>query len=359
MSGVHQFVPMLHRGDAVGRHTLHVRDVLQARGVASQVYVEMVDPATESECEQYGAYAAHAEPGDVLLYQFATASGLAPWLAARTETLVVNYHNITPPELYAPWDNALARHQVLALTQLSSLAGRAALGVAVSRFNESDLVRAGYRATAVVPPAAVLPPAGDRPAPSSATGNSIGEAGGTRWLCVGRVAPNKALEHAAMGLLVARAHHDAAATLTIVGRPVVPSYTRALQRFVAELGLTEAVSFRGPLSDDALFGVLAGADVLVLTSRHEGFGVPVIEAMLAGVPVVANRMGALPEVVGEGGLLVDTADPWALAAAVADTVDDPVAQGRRAAAAQGQVAALDLATAADRLVDLVMAQMER
>ncbi len=117
----------------------------------------MIDPATATECEPYGAYAARSEPGDVALYQFATASGLAPWLAARAETLVVNYHNITPPELYAAWDNALARHQVLARTQLHQLANRAALGVAVSTFNEGDLVSAGYRTTAVVPPAAVLP----------------------------------------------------------------------------------------------------------------------------------------------------------------------------------------------------------
>jgi glycosyltransferase involved in cell wall biosynthesis len=355
MSGVHQFVPMLHQADAVGRHTLAVRDVLRTRGIPSEIYVEMIDPATSSECELYGAYAARSQPGDILLYQFATASGLAPWLAARAETLVVNYHNITPPELYAAWDNALARHQVLARNQLAELARRATLGVAVSAFNEADLVSAGYQVTAVVPPAAVLPfPAGAAPETRAVAPPDAG-AHDLRWLCVGRVAPNKVLEHAVMGLLVARAHQDPGARLTVVGRPVVPAYTRALVRFVAEMGLADGVTFAGPLSDTELAQVFASSDALVVTSAHEGFGVPVIEAMLAGLPVVANRAGALPEVVGAGGVLVDATDPWALASAVTEAVGDAESRAARTAAARAQVAALDLGSSGDRLADLVLA----
>ena len=124
MSGVHQFVPMLHRGDAVGRHTRRLRDLFAARGIASRIYVEMVDPETAAETELATAYPDHAEPGDVAVYQFATASSMAPWLAARPETLVVNYHNITPPELVASWNNPLARGQLRAQAELRLLAPR-------------------------------------------------------------------------------------------------------------------------------------------------------------------------------------------------------------------------------------------
>ena len=116
-----------------------------------------------------------------------------------------------------------------------------------------------------------------------------------------------------MALLVAREHDDPAATLQVVGRPVVPSYTAALHRFVDEMGLHDAVLFSGALSDAALVAAVAGSDVFVLTSRHEGFGVPVMEAMTLGVPVVANAAGALPEVVGDAGLLVDALNPYAVA----------------------------------------------
>jgi glycosyltransferase involved in cell wall biosynthesis len=349
VTAVHQFVPMLHRADAVGRHTLRLRDVLVGRGIRSHLYVERADPETESETRPFARYADEAEAGDVLLYQFATASGLASWLCARPETLVVNYHNVTPPEYYAPWDNGLARHQLLAQSQLRELAPRAALGVAVSAFNEAELRGAGFRRTAVVPPAAIVPVgAGGRVTRSHPTN-------GARWVSVGRLAPNKAIELAVMALLVTRAHHDPAATLDVVGRPVVPSYTAAVHRFIDEMGLHDAVTFTGTVSDEELVAAMARADVLVVTSRHEGFGVPVLEAMSLGLPVVANDTGALPEVVGDAGLLVEAADPYVLAAAVARVLDDADLRDSLATTAARQIAALDLPTAAERAVDLLTA----
>jgi glycosyltransferase involved in cell wall biosynthesis len=95
--------------------------------------------------------------------------------------------------------------------------------------------------------------------------------------------------------------------------------------------------------------------VLVMTSLHEGFGVPVLEAMTVGLPVVANRIGALPEVVDDGGLLIDTTDPSALAGAVARLRGEPGLKEALAEAARRRVAELDLPSAGDRAVDLVAA----
>jgi glycosyltransferase involved in cell wall biosynthesis len=350
MSAVHQFVPMLHRADAVGRHTLALRDALAARGAESRIYVELTDPETASETRPFSAYADEAARGDVLVYQFATASDMAGWLAARPEPLVVNSHNVTPPEYYAPWNNAMARHQLRAEQELRSLAPRATLGLAVSAFNEAELRQAGYGRTAVVPPAAAL---AVTPALSTTTAPAA-PAAGARWISVGRTAPNKAVEYALMGLLVARTHYDAGTTLLVVGRPVVPSYTAALRRFADELGLHDTVTFAGALRDDELSAALQRSDALVVTSRHEGFGVPAIEAMTAGVPVVANAAGALPEVVGDAGLLVDAADPYALAAAAHRVRHDAALRQELAAAAAARVAALDLASAGARAADLLL-----
>ncbi len=350
MSAIHQFVPMLHRDDAVGRHTLRIRDVLAARGVDSRIYVEMVDPETEAETRLFPRYADEAQRGDVLLYQFATASAMAPWLAGRRETLAVNYHNVTPPEYYAAWNNPMARHQLRALHERADLAARTSLAIAVSAFNESELRTAGYRQTAVVPPAAIAPTTG-----VTANGSGRTAAGGTgaRWIAIGRVAPNKGIELALMALLVTRAHHDPDATLQVVGRSVVPAYTRALRRFADELGVRDAVTFRGGISDADLVTAMAQSDVLVMASRHEGFGVPVIEAMTMGLPVVANTEGALPEVIGDAGVLVDATDPYALAEAAARVATDRALRTTLAEAGARRVTSLDLPSAGDRAVDLL------
>jgi glycosyltransferase involved in cell wall biosynthesis len=326
---------------------MRLRDLMVARDIPSRIYVEMTDPDTAAESQPVAAYAQECVAGDVLLYQFATASDMAPWLLSRPETLVVNYHNVTPPEFYAPWDNGLARHQLRARAELASLAPRAVMAIAMSVFNEAELQEAGYGSTAVVPPAAMLPTG------STAQSVPVEERQGARWISVGRLAPNKALQHAVMALLVARMHLDPAATLEIVGRSVVPSYTNALHRFVDEMGLHDAVTFRGQLADDDLVHAMSGADVMVVTSAHEGFGVPLVEAMAMGLPVVANAAGALPEVLGSGGVLVDTSDPWALAEATAGVLADPARRDGLASGARAQLNALDLATAGDRAIDLV------
>ncbi len=352
MRAIHQFVPMLHRDDAVGRHTLRIRQVLRERGVPSNIYVEMIDPDTEGETRLFTTYGRDddgvAQRSDLLLYQFATASNMAAWLAARPETLAISYHNVTPPELYAAWNNPMARHQLRAIHELARLAPRTALAVAVSEFNETQLREHGYRRTAVVPPAAM--------APTTPRGASAGASldAGARWLAVGRVAPNKGIELAIMALLVTRAHYDPRATLEVIGRPVVPAYTRALERFAAELGLFGAVVFRGQVSDDQLVEAMGAASALVMASQHEGFGVPVIEAMAMGLPVVANRSGALPEIVGDGGLLVDAHDPYALAAALHRVQADAGLRSLLEAAAARRVESLDLASAGDRMADLLV-----
>lgn len=346
---VHQFVPMLHRGDAVGHHTLALQRLLVAAGVHSTIWVEHDDPDTADLTRPADGYPAEATPGDVLVYQLATASDLAGWLASRPETLVVNYHNVTPPELMAPWDNALALHQVAARRQVAELAGRAALGVAVSAFNQADLTEAGYGATAVVPPVTDLP-SGAPTAPTARPGRP-------RWLAVGRLAPNKAVEDVLAALACERATTGSDADLVVVGRPSVGAYAAALHRWAAELGLTDAVTFAGALSDDDLDAAYRSADVLVVMSDHEGFCLPVVEAMARGLPVVAYRQGALAEVLGPelaaAGALVDDKDPPTVAAAVR-RVTGPAVRGEVVAAGRRRLAELDLASAGPRLVELLL-----
>ncbi len=388
MSGVHQFVPMLHREDAVGQHALAVQALLRARGVPSEVYVELPDPETVHLTRPVASYPEHAAPGDVLVYQFATPSPMARWLAGRDEVLVVNYHNITPPECFAPWDNLLARRHVAARDELSALAGRARLGVAVSEFNRADLVAAGFAETRVVPPVVHLLGPGDAATPSAtvaregadshpevepetkgeAEGEIWGSTGrgpggnaparpgstGSRWLTVGRLAPNKAVELVVEALLVHRVRHDAGATLSVVGRPALASYARALHAFVAELGLAGAVRFEGRLGDDALRHAYRSSDVLVVASEHEGFCLPVVEAMAHDLPVVARRRGAIPEVLGDAGILVDAPGPFALSDAIAEVVGDPGVRHGLVDAGRRRLATLALADAGAQLVELLL-----
>jgi len=99
---------------------------------------------------------------------------------------------------------------------------------------------------------------------------------------------------------------------------------------VAELGLTDDVTFAGRVPDDDLPALYAGADALLLPSLYEGFGFPVLEAMACGTPVVCADSSSLTEVAGDAALLVPATDDEALAAAVERILTEPgLADGLR------------------------------
>jgi glycosyltransferase involved in cell wall biosynthesis len=289
---------------------------------------------------------------------------MAPWLAGRAETLVVNYHNITPPELMAPWDHHLALGQARAQGDLHVLAPRTTLAVADSGYNESHLAAAGFASTAVIPPSAAVDDArtgntgSSKDPTATATPRSGAVDGGARWLAVGRVSPNKALEDTIAALAVTRAHADPAATLLVVGKPATEAYDAALRRYVVELGLDGVVTFTGHARDETVASAYAGADVLVVTSAHEGFCVPVVEALATGLPVVAVDQGALPEVLGDAGTLVTSRHPYDLADSIGAVLADGTRRAALAEAARRRLAELSLPTAADRFAALLCTLLE-
>jgi glycosyltransferase involved in cell wall biosynthesis len=351
VNGAHLFVPMLHRNDAVGKHTLAVRDALVAAGVPSQIFTDRPDSQTVGETRPYLDYEKLSDPEDVLIYQLATDSEMAVWLSGRSERLVLNHHSITPPACFASWNNAIARLQTGALQRLEVLAPRAVLGVADSEFNAAELRSAGCRNTTVVPVAGISVPPVD-PGPDLIERVRAGQGGpGPHWLSVGRWAPNKAHHDTLAALFVARATTEPHATLTLVGSATEPAYAGALRRYAAALGLGDAVEFVAGISDAELAARYRCADVLVMLSDHEGFGVPLVEAMGQGTPIVAFDAGAVGEVMDGGGVLLQEKHPRAVAGAVSQLLSDRPRRDRLVEAGRQRFDALGLDRAANRLVE--------
>jgi glycosyltransferase involved in cell wall biosynthesis len=113
--------------------------------------------------------------------------------------------------------------------------------------------------------------------------------------------------------------------LKVAGRGKDLERSRAL---AAELGIERHVSFLGPVSAAERERLFTGAQLLLMPSRFEGFGMVAAEAMAAGVPLIATTAGSLPEVISapEGGVLVPPDDPAALASATARLLADEVAR---------------------------------
>ena len=324
MVAVHQFVPTLAPRDAVGGHYMRMRATLRDAGYASDIYAMEAKGEFAREAKPFQSFTGGrgGEP-TWLCYHASIGSPVADFVAARPEPLIVDYHNITPATFFDRWEPSLAVYLRNGRSQLRALAPRARLGLADSAYNALELDDLGYRRTAVVPilfDRAELHTEVDEAARRRLV--AARPAGSSVWLFVGRVAPHKAQHDVVKALAAYRRAYDPDARLRIVGGASSPNYEHALTAYVDELGLADAVEITGSVPDAVLGAHYATADVYVSLSDHEGFCVPLLEAMHHGLPVVAFGAGAVPETVGAGGIVLDRKDPPTVAAAVARVVSD-------------------------------------
>jgi glycosyltransferase involved in cell wall biosynthesis len=205
------------------------------------------------------------------------------------------------------------------------LVPRAALCAGVSAFNVEEMRLLGARRTAVIPPPVDLQRL--RPRPSQPERPLL--------LFVSRVAPNKRHDDLVRVLAALRATAQPQARLCIVGRTTdTEDYVTALQQLARDLGVSDAVEWAGRLDDDAVGDLYARASVFVCASEHEGFCVPLLEAMAFSVPVVAYAGGAVPDTLGRAGILLRHKDPLVWAAAVDRVLRDGALRAALAEAGQ-------------------------
>lgn len=353
MTAVHQFVPALLPRDATGDHTLALRDALRSVGWESDIYVEAAHDELQHEASYFETYPDRARPGDVLLYQLGTSSPVAEFLLGRTEPLVLDYHNVTPESFYLGWEDFTTAKVALARRQVAALAPRAVLGIADSAFNAGELAALGCPATEVVPILVDLEAAGGAVDPAERDRLSGHHGDATVLLFVGRISPNKSHQRLVEALWVYRRLYDPAARLHLVGPTVTPDYAAAVFAFADELGLAEAVVHGEGLTPSELAAWYEDADIFVCLSRHEGFCIPLLEAMRAGTPIVALDAGAVGETLADAGLLLATDRPGTVAAAIDRVRCDPGLAGILAAAGRRRLGDFDPQRTASRFVEVL------
>jgi glycosyltransferase involved in cell wall biosynthesis len=325
MRAIHQFLPTLGERDAIGNHVRSVQSVLRGMGFASEIIVENKPVASlRKDVTLLADFALRApEPDTVFLYHASIGSKLSEFLASRDEPLVVYYHNVTPPALFEDWEPHIASELRSGLYDTRQLARIATLGIGVSTFNVRELQAFGYQHTAVVP--ILLDANMFQGTPDPVLLNKLREQksrGESHWLFVGRVAPNKAHQDLIKAFAVYRQAFNPNARLHLVGTAASSVYSKALRGLVAELELDDAVVFTASVSAGELAAYYAEADVFTCASEHEGFCVPLVEAMAHGVPIVAYASSAIPETVGDAAILLEHKRPAVFASTVDRVIRD-------------------------------------
>jgi glycosyltransferase involved in cell wall biosynthesis len=297
---VNQWVPAAHRGDAIGDSSRRVRGFLRDMGHESELYALTIDEELAGDVRPFDDAA--ATRGDVTIFHYALPSPMTAAFARLPRGRILQYHNVTPAAFFAPYDPGLFRLASLGRRELATLVGHVDLALGDSAYNRAELQALGFERTGVFPIAVdvarVTAPA-DRPAL-----DEILDDGLVNFLFVGRIAPNKMIEDHIRLAEVYKRYVDAYYRFIFVGRhDVVPKYYSMIRALMSEYRLlNDRFVFTGAVPDEELAVYYRHAAVYISLSEHEGFCVPLVEAMAADVPILAYAAGAVPDTLGGAGV---------------------------------------------------------
>jgi glycosyltransferase involved in cell wall biosynthesis len=297
---VNQWVPAAHKGDAIGDGARRVRDLLRAMGHDSDIFALTIDDDLRHEIRPFAE--ADARRGDLTIFHFALPSAMTAAFASLPHGKVLQYHNVTPARFFAPYDPALFRLASIAREELSTLASSTDLALGDSEYNRQELDELGFGKTGVMPIAVDIERLTKaQPQPVL---DDILDDGFVNFLFVGRIAPNKRIEDHIKLAEQYKRYIDAHYRFIFVGRyDVVPRYYAAIRALMAEYKmLPERFIFTGPVPDAELAAYYRASSVYISLSEHEGFCVPLLEAMAMDVPVLAYGAAAVPDTLGGAGV---------------------------------------------------------
>jgi len=297
MKEIHQLLHSLVYGDAISNHALALQRLLRSRGHHSVIYAINIDPRYQRLAQHYESFVDHDD--QTLIFHYSVGAEITNFAMGLRRTAVVPYyHNITPAKYFAEINPQVAREMQEGRAALSSLR-HVPLAIAGSEYNRDEMLAVGFSDVRVVSyftNLAQIKPTAAVAAPAAPTTRNI--------LFVGRIAPNKC-QHDLIHLVnYYREMIRRDVRLRLVGSPFAGNgYQVQLEALVCRLGLETQVDFLGHVSDEQLVRLYQESDVFVSMSEHEGFCVPLVEAMHFGLPIVAYASSNIPYTMGDAGIL--------------------------------------------------------
>ena len=351
---INQWVPAAHHGDAVGDSARGVRALLRAKGHASELYALTIDEELQGDVHPFSDPAARR--GDITVLHFAVPSPMTEALTTLPHGRVIQYHNVTPAHFFARYDPEIFRIATLGRKELKTLVGRVDLALGDSEYNRQELDALGFRQTGVMP---II--VNTRRITNSARLPALEDVlndGLNNILFVGRIAPNKRIEDHIKLAEHYKRYVDTDYRFIFVGRTdAVPTYYATIRALILEYEMpSDRFLFVGRVTDDELATFYRTARAYVSLSEHEGFCVPLVEAMAAGVPILAYCATAVPETLGGAGICFTPKDLEHAAEVLGLLVYDDTLRDRVIAGQRRRLADLGQG-AAERALDTMIASV--
>lgn len=315
-----QMLPSLMYGDAIGNDAQALADTLKAEGYDTAIYADYINEKIENplvlsikdyECKSDDIIIYHLSTGDDMNYQFSQY---------ECKKIII-YHNVTPAKFFVGYDRSIQEGCDSGLRATRYLRTKADYCFADSEFNKQDLIDMGYTCDIEVLP--ILIAFDDyKKTPSAKVIKKYKNDDYVNIVFTGRVAPNKKQEDLIAAFAYYKKHINPKSRLILVGNHLItPGYYPKLSRYIEKLGVQDVV-FTGHIPFDEILAYYKIADVFLCMSEHEGFCVPLVEAMYFDVPIIAYDSCAVGETLGGSGILLNDKDPAVVAEAIQLVVEN-------------------------------------
>ena len=302
---ISQFVSGFLDGDAISNYAVELQKIIRSWGYPSNIYGvgKHVHSLTPGRCLDVRSYQSH--PENIAIYHFSVGSEMTDFFKSLPEKKVLIYHNITPAKYFYSISEEKASVLKEGRKQLHELARVPHLSLAVSPYNAQELADAGFDRPQVFP---LLLNLEDLNTPPRKKILNQFKRPALDVLFVGRVAPNKKIEDVILSFYYVKKLLEPKARLFIVGAFAgMDRYLAYLRALTVELDLQD-VFFTGHIAQYDLVAYYRIADVFLCMSEHEGFCIPLLEAMYFDVPILAYKATGVPGTLNGAGVLVSQKD---------------------------------------------------
>jgi glycosyltransferase involved in cell wall biosynthesis len=319
---LHQIVVSANPGDAITGTALEIREMLRQIG-PSEIYARFVHPDLQNdvlELRHFATRRSSTRSQDVAIFHASIGEPeVTEFVATRAERLLVLYHNISPPQRFLPFDPRKAGLLAAGRIELASLADKANAAFTFSHYNASELVDMKFRNVRVMPLVVDVDRLVDVE-PHEPTMNHFRSLDGPVILFVGQMLPHKRPELLIEAYHILTTYLMPEANLVLAGNKLLRKFTDHIEFQINELNLNKAW-LTGAVDLPTLVAFYRSATAFATMSEHEGFCVPLLEAMGFGVPVVARDCAAIPETMADAGfLLPEDAAPELIAESLAEVI---------------------------------------
>lgn len=343
-----QIMEALAYGDAVSNIAIGNSALLRRLGYSTRILSVHRDARVAGEAESLDRF--RLGPDARIIFHYWNYSELERIVRAAPSPRAIHYHNITPPQYFSP-SSPVFKSTKRGYEQLARIADMFDLIIGDSTFNLVEYAKflSQPRPTICVPPVVDKDKTLGLPHDDKLL-RVLRDSAQVNFLFVGRLARNKRQDRVMEVFDYYYREINRHARLFLVGDDRgSPDFRDEVENLRQGLAARDRIVFAGKVSTEALYSYYRAADVFVSASEHEGFCVPIVEAMVFGIPVIALAAAAIPETIGDGGILVRGWDSPRVAELINAVLKDRGLQKRLADRQEVSLARYSESAVAERL----------